>query len=81
MTVDNTTPAAFLFICKKPGRMAVFTSVDSSGSEGKPWEDDGWHTVECVELVEIGPRVLIYKNEEKIAAHRNAIRKLVNDMN
>jgi hypothetical protein len=45
----DSSPEAWLFVCRKPGQMSVFSSIDSSGFEGWPW--DQWLSVKRVPLV------------------------------
>jgi hypothetical protein len=51
-------PAAYLFICRKPGKVSVYVSLEPDGSDGWPWDE--WRIVERISLVEDGKRATVW---------------------
>lgn len=55
-----TCVAAWLFICKRPGKTMTFASTHDTGSESWPWNE--WTTVERFPLALAGPGVAMWPN-------------------
>jgi hypothetical protein len=54
---------AYLFICKKPGKTSVFSSINPSGSE--QWTFSEWQSVDRIELVSsTSPMTRIWEGEK-----------------
>ena len=59
---EPTCLAAWLFICKRPGKTMTFASTHDTGSESWPWNE--WTTVERFPLALAGPGVALWPNAE-----------------
>lgn len=57
-----------------------FVSIESAGTEGWPWSEDRWRTVERVPLVAVGEPTLIWSDQEAIAKDAAGIAEFVAEL-